>query len=321
MNFMSTSASNIPVSPASLRDSTPPQSLPPENVTVAGEDFVEETVIEPKKGWIAVDWAELRRSRELLFFLVWRDIKVRYKQAALGVLWAILVPLVQVMVFSLIFGAGLNLASKLGANFDPRQYPIYIFSAMLGWQIITKSMTEGGLSLVSQQHLLTKIYFPRLFVPTAAVGGTLFDFVISLPVFVVFMLALGVVPHWSVVFLPLLVLQAAVLGAGLAYLLSALTVTYRDFRFIIPVINQLWLWVSFIMIPVPAEMLQSWKWNLLFHLNPVYGLVSTLRRTLMDLEHGWSPTYLLSSVTITLAIFTFGLFYFRRTERRFADIA
>jgi len=318
MNFMSTSASNITASTATLRQGLPPDEPPR---TADPLDGVEETIIEPRKGWIAVDWAELRRSRELLYFLIWRDIKVRYKQAALGILWAVLVPLVQVVIFSLIFGSGLSLASKIGGDFDTRHYPIYIFSALLAWQIINKSMTDGGLSLINQQHLLTKIYFPRLFVPTAAVGGTLFDFLISLPVFVIMMLALGVTPHWSVVFLPLLVVQAAMLGAGLAYLLSALTVTYRDFRFIIPVVNQLWLWISFIMIPVPQELLKSWKWNLLFHLNPVYGLTSAFRRVLMDFESGWSPTYLMSSVVITLGIFVLGLFYFRRTERRFADIA
>lgn len=319
MNLMSTSASNIPASPASLRGGSPPDELP-QVVGVVAEG-IEETIIEPRKGWIAVDWAELRRSRELLYFLVWRDIKVRYKQAALGILWAVLVPVVQVTIFTLIFSSGLSLASLLGPSFDKSHYPVYIFSAILVWQVISRSMTDGGLSLINQQHLLTKIYFPRLFVPTAAVGGALFDLVISLPVFALVMAWVGVPLSWNVLLFPLLAVHAALLGSGLAYLLSALTVTYRDFRFIIPFVNQILMWVSFIMIPVPPQLLESWKWQTLFHLNPVYGIVAGARKALMDLNHGWSWTAYLTSLAVTLAIFTFGVFFFRRTERRFADIA
>lgn len=314
MNLMSTSASNLPTTPASLAG-----GLPASDPAVA--EHTEETVIQPQKGWIAIDWTELFRQRELLFFLVWRDIKVRYKQAALGVLWAVLVPVVQVTIFTLIFGSGLSLASKLGANFDPKQYPIYIFAAMLGWQLISRSMADGGLSLVNQQNLLTKIYFPRLFVPSASVGGAMFDLAISLPVFIAGMVLFQVTPTWKIVFFPLLVVHAAMLGAGMAYTLAALTVTYRDFRFIIPFLNQILMWVSFVMIPVPEAWLNSSKWSLLFHLNPVYGIISAFRRVLMDLSYGWSWSYYLSSLAITVAVFVFGLFYFRRTERRFADIA
>lgn len=316
MNLMSTSV-NIP---SALREGSPPDPSP-KPADDHAVDRVEETIIEAKKGWIAIDWGELRRQRELLYFLVWRDVKVRYKQAALGILWALLVPVVQVTIFTLIFGSGLSLASRLGANFDPKQYPIYIFSAMLAWQLISRSMSDGGLSLVNQQNLLTKIYFPRLFVPTASVGGAMFDLLISLPVFILAMVIFQVPVTWKVIFFPLLVVHAAMLGAGMAYLLAALTVTYRDFRFIIPFLNQVLMWVSFVMIPVPQSWLESSKWSLLFHLNPVYGITSTMRRVLMDLSYGWSWSYYASSLAISVAIFVFGLFYFRRTERRFADIA
>jgi lipopolysaccharide transport system permease protein len=166
---------------------------PPDPAVVeaaAAAEAVMETVIEPKKGWIGLNWPELSRSRELLFFLVWRDIKVRYKQATLGILWAVLVPLIQVMIFSIIFGSGLNLASQLSPRVA-HAFPVFIFSAMLGWQVINRSLNDGGLSLVNQQHLLTKIYFPRLFVPTSAVGGALFDMAISLPVLAVMMRPTG----------------------------------------------------------------------------------------------------------------------------------
>jgi lipopolysaccharide transport system permease protein len=312
MNFMSTSVSN----PSTGQ----PAAEPLGSLATAGPAVVAETVIEPRKGWIGIDWGELARARELLFFLVWRDIKVRYKQATLGVLWAVLVPLIQVAIFSVIFGSGLNLASQLSGP-AKTAFPMFIFSGMLGWQVIARSLSEGGMSLVSQQHLLTKIYFPRMFVPTAAVGGALFDLMISLVVYVPAMVYFKVVPSWTLVFFPLLVLQTAVLGAGLAYLLSALTVTYRDFRFIIPFLAQIWMWTSFIMLPVPYSFTARTSWQIFFHLNPVYGIVSTFRAVLMDSYHGWTPSYLISSIAITLAIFVLGLFYFRKTERRFADIA
>ena len=320
MNFMSTSASSIPATPASLREGMPPEGAPHDSVSTTTQ-IEKETIIQPNKGWIAIDWGELIHQRELLFFLVWRDIKVRYKQAALGILWAVLVPVVQVTMFALIFGSGLSLAAMLGNKEAAKQYPIYIFSAMLGWQLISRSMTDGGLSLVNQQNLLTKIYFPRLFVPSASVGGAMFDLAISLPVFIIGMAIFHVGPTWNLLFFPLIVVHAAMLGAGLAYTLAALTVTYRDFRFIIPFLNQILMWTSFVMIPVPDAWLRSSKWSILFHVNPVYGIVSAFRKVLMDMSYGWSWSYYLSSLVITIGIFVFGLFYFRRTERRFADIA
>jgi lipopolysaccharide transport system permease protein len=275
-----------------------------------------ETVIEPKKGWVAVDWPEMSRARELLFFLVWRDIKVRYKQATLGILWAVLQPLIQVVLFSLIFGAGLRLAAKLSVP-----YPVFVFSGLLVWQLFSRALSEGGMSLVNQQHLLTKIYFPRLFVPTASVGGALFDLLVSLPIFIAMMALYRVAPPWTIVFFPLLVLQTVLLGAGMAYLLSALTVTYRDFRFLIPFLVQIWLWLTFVMFPVPDSFLASRKWQAVLAVNPMYGIVSTVRKVLINEGAGWNPRHLVYSAAVTLVVFVFGMFYFRRTERRFADIA
>lgn len=320
MNLMSSTVSNIPVSAAALRDGEPPPDRLSPTDPAAANGTVLETVIEPKKGWIGLDWAELSRSRELLFFLVWRDVKVRYKQATLGVLWAVLVPLIQVMIFSTIFGSGLNLASQLSPKVQ-HAFPVFIFAAMLGWQVINRSLTEGGLSLVSQQHLLTKIYFPRLFVPTSAVGGALFDMMISLPVFLIVMAVYRIVPPWTVVFFPALLVLTAMLGAGLAYLISALTVTYRDLRFVIPFVAQIWMYLSFVMFPVPESFLASPRWQVVFHLNPVYGIVSTFRKVLMGESPGWSWTHLASATAITVCLFVLGLFYFKKTERRFADIA
>lgn len=289
----------------------------------ATDEPVHETIIQASKGWIAVDWAELVRQRELLFFLVWRDIKVRYKQAMLGFAWAVLQPIAQVIIFTAIFGSGLNLASKLGSSLSDA-YPLFIFAGLLPWQFFARALNDGGLSLVNQQHLLTKIYFPRLFVPTASIGGGLFDMLVSLPVLAAVMIYFGKAPPAAIVFLPLLVLATAILASGMAYLLSALTVNYRDFRFIIPFMAQLWMWMSFIMIPVPAQWVTSPKWQWLLTLNPMYGLVAAYRRVLLPnfgAEQGWDPKYLWVSLAMTLVIFVLGLFYFRRTERRFADIA
>lgn len=287
---------------------------------------IHETVIEPRTGWIAVDWVELLRQRELLMFLIWRDIKVRYKQATLGVAWAVLQPLSQVVIFSLLFGMGLNLGSKFGADpsKQPPPYALFVFAALLPWQFFARSMQDGGLSLVSQQHLLTKIYFPRLFVPTASVGGALFDMLISLPIFIATMAFYHMAPPWTVVFLPFLIVGTFVLASGMAYLLSALTVKYRDFRFIIQFAVQIWMWLSFVMIPFPANWAKNWKGQLLLHANPMYGYIATYRKILVpnaDVLSPWSWSMLASSILFSVGFFVLGIFYFRRTERKFADIA
>jgi lipopolysaccharide transport system permease protein len=292
------------------------------DVPTEPEPTLHETVIAPKKGWIAVDWGELFRQRELLFFLVWRDIKVRYKQATLGVAWAVLQPLTQVLVFSFIFGsAGFSLAAQLGGRLQ-HAYPVFIFAGLLPWQLFARSLTEGGLSLVNQQHLLTKIYFPRLFVPTASVGGGLFDMLISFPIFGVMMWIYHIRPPWEIVFLPLLIIVTVMMATGFAYLLAALTVTYRDFRFIIPFVVQLWMWLSFVMIPVPKQLIGRKLGYVVYYANPMYGLISAYRKVLLrDFDNGWNPWSVVISVVAAFVIFFLGIFYFRRTERRFADIA
>jgi len=279
-----------------------------------------ETVIQPSRGWLAVPWAEMARQRELLFFLIWRDIKVRYKQAVLGIAWVVIQPVINVTIFTLIFGSGLNLGSKLGSLNIP--YPVYVFAALLPWQLISRSLNEGGLSLVNQQHLLTKIYFPRLFVPSAAVGSAMFDMLISLPILFAVLLIYKVPFTLNLLFLPPLMALSLVLGLGVAYLLSALTVSYRDFRFLIGFMAQIWMWTSFIMIPVPDNWHTRWYYQLWWRINPLYGIVSGFRRALLPgMDKGWDPTYVLCATGISLTLFTVGIFYFRRTERRFADIA
>lgn len=318
---MSATATQIPTYRGT--DPEEPDTGPgPDALTAESDGPVIETIIQPSRGWMAVPWGEIVRQRELLLFLVWRDIKVRYKQAVLGIAWVVLQPIINVIIWTLIFGSGLNLASQLGPGLK-NAYPVFVFAALLPWMLVSRALNEGGLSLVNQQHLLTKIYFPRLFVPTASVGSALFDMLISLPILAALMAIYHVKPTAGVVLLPLLVVQTVMLALGMAYVLAALTVSYRDFRFLIGFISQIWMYVSFIMIPAPTGWLHKWYFVTAAYLNPLYGIISGWRRVLIGIgpEQGWDARYLLSSVALTVAIFTFGLFFFRRTERRFADIA
>ena len=269
-----------------------------------------ELVIQPRPGWIAIDWRELWDSRELLLFLVLRDVKVRYKQTVLGVLWAALQPLFTMLIFTVIFGR----FAKIPSEGFP--YAIFVFAGLLPWTFFANAVTQASQSLISQQALLTKIYLPRLFVPGAAIGGGLVDLAISSIVFLGIMFYYSVVPGWGFLAVPLLVLltSAAALGVGLS--LAALTVTYRDFRYVVPFMIQSWLYISPVIYPVsvvPAK----WQWALA--LNPMAGIIDAFRSALLGLP--WNLTTLGVSSASSIAILVFGLFYFRKTERRFADVA
>jgi lipopolysaccharide transport system permease protein len=276
-----------------------------------------ELVIRPRRGWIAVDWHELWTHRELLYFLVWRDVKVRYKQAVLGIAWAVLAPVLSVMVFTILFGA-----KGLGANKNlPADLPtsLFIFAGLIPWLFMSNAITNGGLSLVNSQNLLSKIYMPRLFIPAATIGSGLVDMLISFSVFFIYMAWWGYTPSGQAALLPLLILLMMLMSMGMAFTLSALTVTYRDLRFLIPFITQIGMWISAVIIPFKGiAMLERHPWILV--INPLFGIVDSFRSALFD-GWGWRPWHLLSSVVWTFAILAFGVFYFRKTERRFADIA
>lgn len=279
-----------------------------------------EMVIKASKGWIGVDWAELWRFRELLYFLAWRDVKVRYKQAVLGIGWAVLEPVLNMLVFTAIFGVAAGLATQLPADLP---YAVFVFTGLIAWKLFATSLSQGGMSLVNHQNLLTKIYFPRLFVPTATVGSALVDMALQFIVFVGLLVWYQYVPSWQIVFLPLLVLFTVVMGLGASYLLSALTITYRDFRFLIPVITQIWMYMSFVPIPVPKAVRDSEKWQMILGCNPMFTVVALYRKcvTGYGYEVGLNAKFIPISIALALGLFTLGLFYFRKTERRFADIA
>lgn len=277
-----------------------------------------ETIIQPSKGWIGVNWLEMLRGRELLYFLVWRDIKVRYKQAVLGAGWAIIQPVLSMIIFTVVFGVGIGLKKDLPAGVP---YTVFVYCGLLPWQLFATALSMGGMSLLAQQNIITKIYFPRLYVPTAVVGGALVDMAISFVIVAILFAWYGIVPPASIVFLPLLIALTVMLSLGGAFLLSALTITYRDFRFLVPFLTQVWMWLSFIAFPVPEQFLTHPKWRWVLTINPMYGIIAGYRRVLLGMDKGWSPTFLATSVAITTGLLVIGLFYFRRAERRFADIA
>ncbi|QDU89332.1 Teichoic acid translocation permease protein TagG [Pirellulimonas nuda] len=272
-------------------------------------------VIEPRSGWIPVDFGELWRFRELMFFLVWRDVKVRYKQTVLGVAWAVLVPIFSVTIFTVIFGNFAGLKKTLPPDLV-QAYPVYVYAGLLPWLFFSNAVSLGGMSLVNQQQLLTKIYFPRLFVPSATVTGSLVDMGLSFCVFAAMMAIYGVAPSPLIVLLPCLVLLVWAASLGIAYLLSALTVSYRDFRFVIPFMVQAWQFLS----PVvyPTSIIPE-RYRLLYALNPLAGIIEGFRGVIFGTPIPWGM--LAVSTLSSLFLLVFGMLYFRKTERRFADIA
>lgn len=268
-----------------------------------------ETVIRPNQRRLALSEAYARR--ELLYFLVWRDIKVRYKQTVIGVAWAVLVPVIQLIIFSVIFG---RLASIKPDGDYP--YPLFVVAGLVPWTFFAQSVTQGGQSLVDQQQLLTKVYFPRLFMPTAAVIGCFVDLLISLAVLGAVLAWYGYAPSAQIVYLPILLLLTVLASLGAAYLLSALNVAYRDFRYIIPVMVQSLMFLSPVIYPVTIVP-ERVQWML--GLNPMAGVIDGYRSAILGKP--WNLPTLSASLASTLVLLAAGAWYFRKTERKFADIA
>lgn len=268
------------------------------------------TVIQPRRGWIAIDWSELWEARELLYFLVLRDVSVRYKQTVLGVLWAVLQPLFSMLIFTVVFGKLAKMPS------DGQPYAVFVYAGLLPWTFFANAVTGASQSLVNQQSLLTKIYLPRLFVPSASVGGGLVDLLVSFGVLACVMLFYGVSPGSGVLALPFLVLLTIIAALGVGLALAAITVTYRDFRYVIPFMVQAWMYISPVIYPVS---LVPAKWQWLLAINPMVGIIDAFRSSLLDQPWNWL-TLLISTLSASV-MFAYGLFFFRKTERRFADVA
>ncbi len=267
-------------------------------------------VLRPTRGWVPLRLDDLWQYRELLYFLVWRDIKVRYKQTVLGAAWAIIQPLMTMVVFSVFFGRLANMPS------DGVPYPVFAYCGLLPWQLFSQALTQSGNSLVGNQNLITKVYFPRLVIPLAAVLAGLLDFLIAFLVLVAMMFYYGITPTPAAAALPLLLLLtvATALGAGLW--LSALNVEYRDVRYTLPFLAQFWLFAT--PVAYPASLAPE-PWRSLLGLNPVTGAVEGFRWALLGTA-GPPGLLLLISVLTTLVLLVGGLYYFRRMEKTFADL-
>ena len=270
----------------------------------------EETlVLKPTKGWISLNLKDLWRYRELVYFLVWRDILVRYKQTLLGAAWAIFQPLMQMVIFNFLFGNMANIAT----GEIPR--PIFTFSALLPWNLFSKAIIDASNSLVANRNMITKVYFPRLVVPLSSVLSGVVDFLIAFVILVGMMVYYQVAVPATVWLVPALILLALTLALGVGLWFSAWNLHYRDVRYLIPFLSQFWMLASPIAYPlseIPA------KWQTLYMFNPMVGVVEGFRWALLgggDLPQ----TALLISVGISLVVLIGGLYYFRRMERTFAD--
>jgi lipopolysaccharide transport system permease protein len=269
------------------------------------------TVIERRSGWHLVDFRELWRYRELLYFLTWRDIKVRYKQTVLGAAWAVLQPFATMVAFSLFFGRVAGLPD-VGVP-----YPLFVFAGLLPWFFFSNGITSASQSVVSNQNLVTKVYFPRLIIPLGAVGTSLVDFAIAFGMLVVLMVYYGALPGWGVVLVPLLSLGLLVAATGVGILLAALTVAYRDFRYVVPFLVQLWMFAT-PTVYMQAEAVVGPRGRLVLPLNPAYGLIANFRSALLGTP---LDLYALAvSGAVSVGLLLLGCLYFRRVERGFADI-
>ena len=271
---------------------------------------VSRIVIQPRKGLFHLDLGSVWAYRELLYFLAWRDIKVRYKQTVIGAVWAILQPLLTMVIFTVIFGNFAKIPS------DGLPYPLFAYTALLPWEYFSQAISRSGVSVVNDASLVQKIYFPRLIIPLAAVVTPLVDFLLSFVILIGMMLWFRVTPTWGMMALPLFLLTALLTALSAGLWLSALNVKYRDVRYTIPFLTQFWMYASPIAYPVS---LIPEKWRLLYGLNPLAGVVEGFRWALLGKE---SPDFRLMAVSAAavLVVLLGGLVYFKKTEQTFADV-
>ncbi len=267
-------------------------------------------IIEPQRGWTSLKLGELWEYRELLYFLAWRDIKVRYKEAALGASWAILQPLLTMLIFSLFFGRLAKVPS------DGIPYPLFSFTALVPWTFFVMAVQQSSNSVVGSANLISKVYFPRLAIPVATVLAAMVDFGISFVVLVGMMIYYRRMPTVHALYVPFFVLLAFLASLGVGLWLSALNVKYRDIRYVVPFLLQFWMFASPIV--YPTSMLPA-RWRTLYALNPMVGVVDGMRWSLLGTHTAPGPVIAVSALT-TLLFALGGAMYFRKMENRFADI-
>lgn len=283
-----------------------------EGVTTADpvSEAVPTLVIKPSQGWMALNLRDLWHYRELLYFLTWRDIKVRYKQTVMGAAWAIIQPFLTMVVFTIFFGRLAKVPS------DGIPYPIFSFCALLPWQLFSFALTQSSNSLVNEARLITKVYFPRLIVPLSSVLAGLVDFAVALVVLLGMMVYYEIAPTSKIILLPLFIVFAVMTALAVGLWLSALNVKYRDVRYTIPFLTQFWMFAS----PVAYSsslVPESWRW--VYGLNPMVGVIEGFRWALLDRDLAVGGMLAVSVLAVSL-LFLGGLYYFRSMERVFADI-
>src|SRR5262245_41817831 len=266
-------------------------------------------VLEPSRGWVSLNLNRLWQYRELLYFLSWRDIKVRYKQTVLGATWAIIQPFFTMLVFSLFFGKLAKMPS------DGVPYPIFAYTALVPWMFFANALTQSSNSLVENSNLLKKVYFPRLVMPISSVISGVVDFGCALTVLIALMVFCGIVPTAHVVWLPLLLLLALVTALGVGLWLSAMNVLFRDVRYVIPFLTQFLLFAT--PIAYPSSLLSE-PWRTLYGLNPMVGVAEGFRWALLGTQTAPGPMLLVSGLAALIVLIT-GAYYFRRMEKIFAD--
>lgn len=267
-------------------------------------------IIQPSSGWRSLGLKDLRQYRELLYFLAWRDIKVRYKQTVLGGLWAIIQPFLTMVVFSLFFGRLAKIPS------DGIPYPLFAYAALVPWTFFANGLSQSADSLVGNANLIKKVYFPRLIIPISSVLSGLVDFVLAFVVLLGMMLYYGLVPTLNVIWLPFLLILALVTSLGTGFWLSAMNVQFRDVRYTVPFLIQVWLFAT--PIAYPSSLLGE-PWRTVYGLNPMVGVVEGFRWALLGAHTAPGPVILVSSLA-ALTLLVTGAFYFRRMETTFADV-
>jgi lipopolysaccharide transport system permease protein len=266
--------------------------------------------IQPSKGWVALQLKDLWEYRELLYFFIWRDIKVRYKQTALGAAWAVIQPLFTMLIFSLFFGRLAKVPS------DGIPYPLFAFTALVPWAFFAQGLSQSADSLVGSGNLIKKIYFPRLAIPLSTVSAGLVDFCISFTVLLGLMLYYHIRPTHNLIFLPFLLFLAFVTALGAGLWLSALNVRFRDVKYALPFITQAWMFAT--PIAYPSTLLHG-VWKQVFALNPMVGVVEGFRWALLGTKTAPGPM-IAASAFAALIVLVGGAFYFRRMEKSFADL-
>ena len=267
--------------------------------------------IQPSQGWVSLKLNELWQYRELLYFLVWRDVKVRYKQTVLGAAWAIIQPFFTMIVFSVFFGELAKVPS------DGIPYPIFSYAALVPWSFFSQGLSQASNSLVGGARLIKKVYFPRLAMPIATVLSGTVDFVLAFIVLLIMIFAYGIVPTINVLFLPLFLLLALITSLGVALWLSAMNVQFRDVRYTVPFIAQFWMFAT--PIAYSSSLIENRLLRTLYGINPMTGVVEGFRWALLGTDTAPGPIVIVSSA-VALALLVSGAFYFRRMEKTFADV-